>query len=53
MKSFVLSVYIQHPVQWYRFLIYDQHLSKLSRINIFTKWLKNELINNPNNTHLS
>ncbi|WP_286270830.1 LysR substrate-binding domain-containing protein [Thalassotalea hakodatensis] len=50
-KQVVIPFNIQHPVQWYRFLLYDQHSSKLARINIFIDWLKNEIMNNPDKTN--
>lgn len=51
-KQVVIPFNIQHPVQWYRYLLYDRHSSKSARINIFIEWLKNEMFNNPDNNNM-
>ncbi|WP_286234240.1 LysR substrate-binding domain-containing protein [Thalassotalea sediminis] len=49
-KQVVVPFNIQHPVQWYRFLLYDNNSSKSARINVFTQWLKAEMLHSP--THM-
>ena len=46
-KQLIVPFNIKHPISWKRYLVFDQHSAKIKRINVFTQWLREEMMTVP------
>lgn len=44
-KQLVVPFDVRHPIEWQRYLIYDENSAKASRIKIFVDWMLDEIAN--------